>query len=81
MAYRKIFIAIDCANEEEAQAVQTVAKEASQILRLQARDILKIAPAAKKNSALIAKTIKTISSEGMKGVAKIIPFFIANFKK
>jgi hypothetical protein len=81
MAYRKIYIAVDCASEEEVQAVQVVAKEASQILRLQARDIIKIAPVAKKNSALIAKTIKTISSEGMKGIAKIIPYFISNFKK
>lgn len=81
MAYRKVYIAIDCDSDAEALAVQAFAKEVSQMFRLNAKDVLRLAPTVKKNGALIVYAVKTISAEGMKGVAKIVPYFIGNIKK
>jgi hypothetical protein len=81
MAYRKVYIAVDCDSDAEALAVQAFAKEASQMFRLKARDVLSLAPTIKKNGSLIVHAVKTISAEGMKGVAKIVPYFIGNIKK
>lgn len=81
MAYRKIYIAIDCNNDAEAQAAQEFAKEISQMFQMKAADILKVAPLVRKNGSLILKTIQTISTEGTKGVVKMVPYFIANVKK
>ena len=81
MAYRKIYIAVDCENDAEALAVQAFAKEVSQMFQLKASDILHMSPLVKKNGALILKTIKTISMEGTKGIVKIVPYFMANVKK
>lgn len=81
MAYRKIYIAIDCSSDAEALATQAFAKEVSQTFQLKASDVLKIAPLVRKNSGLIVKTVKTMSTEGVKGIAKIIPYFLANIKK
>ena len=81
MAYRKVFIAVDCSNEAEVEAVQQFGKELSNIMKLKASDVLKIAPMVRKNSGLIMTVIRTISVEGAKGVAKMIPYFMANVKK
>lgn len=81
MAYRKIFIAVDCANDAEAEAVQQFGKELSGLMKLKASDVLRIAPMTRKNSGLIMTVIRTISAEGAKGVAKMIPYFMANVKK
>lgn len=81
MAYRKIYLAIDCQTDEEVAQVQAFAKEISSLYQMRGRDILKLAPAVRKNGGLIARTIKTISTEGAKGVAKMIPYFITNVKK
>lgn len=81
MAYRKVYIAIDCNNDAEALAAQAFAKEFSQMFQLRATDVLKIAPIVRKNGGLLMKTIRTISEEGSKGIAKMIPYFLANVKK
>lgn len=81
MAYKKVYLAIDCQNEEELAAVQVFGKELSQIMQLKASNVLRIAPMVRKNSALILKAVRVISSEGATGVAKMIPYFLANVKK
>lgn len=81
MAYRKVFIAVDCTNEAEFEAIQQFGKELSSIMKLRASDVLRIAPMVRKNSGLIMTVIRTISAEGAKGVAKMIPYFMANVKK
>ncbi len=81
MAYKKVYLAIDCQNEEELAAVQLFGKELSGLLQLKASDLLRIAPMVRKNSALLMKTAKVISTEGAVGVAKMIPYFLANVKK
>lgn len=81
MAYRKIFIAVDCKNEAEVEAVQQFAKELSQAMQLKSADVLRLAPAIRKNRDLLAHTIRTIASDGLKGIMTIAPYFISNFKK
>lgn len=81
MAFRKIFIAVDCKNEAEVEAVQQFAKELSQVLQLKSSDILRLAPAIRKNRDLLVHTVRTIASDGIKGVMKIAPYFVSNFKR
>lgn len=81
MAYRKIYLAVNCENEAEVEAVQQFAKELSQTLQLKGTDVLKLAPSVRKNRDLLAHTIRTISAEGIKGVMKVVPYFVSNFKK
>lgn len=81
MAYRKIIIAVDCINDEEVARVQAAAKVMSENFRLKGADIIALAPLVAKNGAVISQAIRTISQEGMVGVAKIVPYLIKNFKK
>lgn len=81
MAYRKIFIAVDCNSDAEAMAVQAFAKEVSQMSQLKAADVLKVAPLVRKNSSLLMRTVKAISTDGAKGLAKMVPYFLANVKR
>ena len=79
--YRSITIAVDCATDEEQAMVQRIAKEASEIARLKASDVIGFYPMFAKNSGLITASIRAISKEGMKGVMRVVPYFIKNFKK
>lgn len=79
--YRKIEIAVDCANDQEREQVQAIAKDASTLLKLKAADVIALYPTIQKNSGLIATAIRSISKEGMKGVMRVVPMFIKNFKK
>ena len=79
--YRKIEIAVDCANDQERDAVQRIAKEGSGMLRLRASDLINAYPMIERNSALIAAAFRTISQEGMRGAIRIIPYIVNNFKK
>jgi hypothetical protein len=81
MAYRKIVIAVDCANENEAAEVQRIAQEVSSIFRLKAADLISVFPMIKKNGNVIITALRTISQEGMRGVALTIPYLIKNLKK
>ena len=81
MGYRKIYLAIDCRGDEEAQQVQKIAEDMSMMFSLSAKDIIAIYPAIKSNSGLIKSSIKTLSKEGLKGVGKVVSYMFANFKK
>lgn len=81
MAYRKIFIAVDCQSDAEVENVQQFAKELSQMLQLKGADVLRLAPALRKNRDLMSHTIRTIAADGLKGVMRIAPYFVSNFKK
>lgn len=81
MAYRKIIIAVDCGNEQEVLDVQNAAKKMSEMFKLRGRDILSIYPMVEKNGPVISTAIRTISQEGMKGAAKMLPYLIKNIKK
>lgn len=79
--YRAITIAVDCANDQEQEVVQRIAKEASETMRLKASDVIRFYPIYQKNSGLIISAIRAISQEGMKGVMRVVPALIKNFKK
>ncbi|MBQ2007098.1 MAG: hypothetical protein II236_00265 [Alistipes sp.] len=79
--YRSINIAVDCANDEEQKTVQAIAKDASETMKLKASDVIRFYPLYRKNSGLIISAIRAISQEGMKGVMRVVPNLIKNFKK
>lgn len=79
--YRSITIAVDCANDQEQAMVQQIAKDASETMRLKASDVIRFYPRYQKNSGLIISAIRAISQEGMKGVMRVVPALIKNFKK
>lgn len=81
MGYRKIYVAIDCRTDEDAQKVQKIAEDLSMMFSLSAKDIIAIYPAIKNNSGLIKTSIKTLSKEGLKGVGKVVSYMFTNFKK
>lgn len=81
MGYRKIYMAIDCRNDEEAQQVQKIAEDLSMMFSLSAKDIIAIYPSVKSNVGLIKTSIKTLSRDGMKGVGKVVSYLFTNFKK
>lgn len=81
MAYKRIFVAVDCASQEEAVAVQAAAKRISEIFRLKGSDIISIYPMIEKNGSLIISSIRTIAQEGMRGVMRILPSLVKNIKR
>lgn len=81
MGYRKIYVAIDCRSDDDAQKVQKIAEDLSMMFSLSAKDIIAIYPAIKNNSGLIKTSIKTLSREGLKGVGKVVSYMFTNFKK
>ena len=81
MGYRKIYLAIDCRTDEEAQQVQKIAEDMSMTFSLSAKEIISIYPSVKSNSCLIKTAIKTLSKEGIKGVGKVVAYMMSNFRK
>lgn len=74
--YRKIYIAVDCENEQEQQLVQNIAQDISQSFTIKAKDLIGFYPAIQNNKALLNTVIKTVSREGKKGLMKLIPILI-----
>lgn len=81
MAYKRIIIAVDCATQDEAVAVQAAAKRISEIFKLKAADIISIYPMIEKNGNLIISSIRTIAQEGMRGAMRILPTLVKNIKR
>lgn len=79
--FRKIYIALDCDDDQEAAQVQRAAEELSSVFRLSAKEVLSAYPMLKNNGQLIRSSIKTIAREGKSGVMKILPFLVKNFKR
>ena len=76
MAYRKVFIAIDCDNEQEQAMVQNIAKEISATFSIKAKDVIGFYPFVVKHKAMLYSAVKTVASEGKKGVMKLIPMLL-----
>lgn len=74
--YKKIYIAVDCENEQEQQLVQNIAQDISQSFTLKAKDLIGFYPTIQNNKALLNTIIKTVSREGKKGLMKLIPILI-----
>lgn len=71
--YRKIYIAVMCDNDQQAQQVQKVAEDLSRSFRLSAKDLICVHPLIQKNGQLLADAIKTIARDGMSGIIKVVP--------
>lgn len=67
MALRKIYIAVDCADDAQRDRVQEIAQELSQI-RLSGNDIESIYPEFKRRKAGIAEIVRYIKENGPAGV-------------
>lgn len=80
MAYRKIYIAIDCKDAEEAKQIQMAAEDLSATFAMSAGEILKVYPYVKKNVRLIKNTMNTLMQKGIRGVGSIAADMIRNFK-
>ena len=76
---RKIYVAVYCDDEEQATAVQNIAKEASSIFSFNAVDIMGIYPMIKKNRGMLKDFAKAMAKEGKKGAVKLIPSLIKAF--
>lgn len=81
MAFRKIYIALDCKDAEEAKRMQKAAEQLSATFGMSAGDILEIYPYVMKNAGLIKSTIRTLATEGFKGIGKVVASLMANFRK
>lgn len=79
--YRKVYIAVDCADEREFEQVQEAAKGMSNMFRLRGSDVLSIYPLIAKNGEVIGTTVRTIAQNGMRGVAQMVPYLIKNIKR
>ena len=78
MGLRKIYIAVDCANDQEQMMVQEIAKELSATFQLSAASLIRFYPFVKKHKALLYTAVKTIATEGKKGIVKIVPMLLKN---
>lgn len=76
MGYKKIMFAVDCANDNEMQDVQAIAKELSETLQLKARDLIGFYPFLRQHKALLYTAFNTISREGKRGLYKLIPLLM-----
>ena len=76
MELRKIEIAVYCENEQERVAIQNIAKEISGMFDIKAKDVINFYPFVVKNRALLYSAVKTVASEGKKGVMKLVPMLL-----
>lgn len=81
MAYRKIYVAIDCKDADEARQMQKAAENLSSTFGMSASDILEIYPYMMKNAGLIKTSIRTLSRDGFKGIGSIVANLMKNFRK
>jgi len=80
MGFKRLSIAVNCNSEQEQREAQSILDELSNILRLEASDLINNAPMVRKNQNLIRQIFTTISKGGMKSIASIIPLAM-QFKK
>ena len=70
---RKIMIAVYCDDDEQARAVQNIAKEFCSQFSVKATDIMGIYPMILKNKALLKDAAKTITRGGKSAAFRLIP--------
>ena len=78
MGLRKIYIAVDCTNDQEQMLVQEIAKEISGTFDIKAKDLISFYPFVKKNKGILYSAVKAVAKDGKKGVMKLVPVLIKN---
>lgn len=81
MAFRKIIIAVDCANDEEAAKVQCAAQRMSEMFRLRGSDVLSVYPLIEKNGDVIGNVMRGVAQDGLRGLASAVPYLIKNLRR
>lgn len=81
MSLRKIYLAVDCRNDEEAAQVQKIAEDVSMNFDIPAKEIIEYYPMIKKNKGVIKVAVKTLVQEKFKGVGKVVAYLMQNIKK
>lgn len=76
--FKKIHIAVNCANDEEYREVQKIAEEISSVMRVTAQDLIKVYPEIKKRYGLIATAKESIKKNGKKGLLAVVGQIIRN---
>lgn len=69
-------MAVYCDNDEQATAVQNIAKEFCSEFSIHAVDIMGMYPLIRKNRALLKEAARTITKEGKAGAIRLIPALI-----
>ena len=73
---RKVIMAVYCDNDEQATAVQNIAKEFCSEFSIHAVDIMGMYPLIRKNKGLLKEAARTITKEGKAGAIRLIPALI-----
>lgn len=69
-------MAVYCDNDEQATAVQNIAKEFCSEFAIHAVDIMGMYPLIRKNKGLLKEAARTITKEGKAGAIRLIPALI-----
>lgn len=69
-------MAVYCDNDEQATAVQNIAKEFCSEFSIHAVDIMGMYPLIRKNKGLLKEAARTITKEGKAGAIRLIPALI-----
>lgn len=73
---RRVIMAVYCDNDEQATAVQNIAKEFCSEFSIHAVDIMGMYPLIRKNRGLLKEAARTITKEGKAGAIRLIPALI-----
>lgn len=73
---RKVILAVYCDNDEQATAVQNIAKEFCSDFSIHAIDIMGLYPTIRKNRKLLKDAARTITKEGKAGAIRLAPALI-----
>ena len=73
---RKIMFAVYCDDDEQAIAVQNIAKEFCSNFTINAVDVMSFYPMIKNNRALIKQTVQAISKGGKSAALRLVPQII-----
>lgn len=76
--YRKIVLAIDCADDNEVRQVQEIAKDICESYHIKGSAIIRMYPELNKRKGLLNTIINNVSKSGKSGLIKSIPYLIKN---
>lgn len=71
MALRKIYLAVDCDNDQERDMVQEMANEISNMRVLKGRSILNMLPIFQRNQSELIELFQMVSKGGVKSLLSI----------
>lgn len=71
MALRKLYIVVDCEDDEQKEAVQTALKELSTAYAITSRNIISMYPFFKRHQAELVELFGMIKSGGIKSLLSV----------